>query len=234
VTREIRLAVVLGLNLALVAGLVAAGLMAHSLAVLAAGADYLADAAALGVSLLAVILARRPPAARRLSGHPRATAYAALLNATLLLLVVVLVALGAARRLATGAGGVHGLPVLIASGVAALAMLGGGLILKGDEASEADSEGDRANMRAAVLDTLADSAAAGGVAVAGAIILVAPSLSWLDPAVALVIATVIGYHAVALVRDVIKTLRSPRQRPRPELRPAGRQGAGWRRQSGRG
>jgi cobalt-zinc-cadmium efflux system protein len=213
--------VVLGLNLALVVGLVAAGLMAHSLAVLAAGADYLADAAAIGVSLLAVILTKRPPTARRLSGYPRATAYAALLNATLLLLVVVLVAIGAARRLDTGVGSVHGLPVLIASGVAALAMLGGGLILKGDEANETDSEGDRANMRAAVLDTLADSAAAGGVAVTGAIILVAPSLSWLDPAVALIISAVIGYHAFALVRDVIKTLRgagglrSPAAQPTP-------------------
>jgi cobalt-zinc-cadmium efflux system protein len=209
VTRKTRLAVVLGLNLGLVVGLVAAGLAAHSLAVLAAGADYLADAAAIGVSLLAIVVGSRQPTARRPAGYPNATAYAALLNATLLLAVVALVAAGAVGRLISGAGHVHGLPVLIASGVAALAMLGGGLILKGDEASDADSEGDRANMRAAVLDTLADSAAAGGVALTGAIILAAPGLSWLDPAVALVIAAVIGYHALALIRHVIMTLRAP-------------------------
>lgn len=226
-----RLTVVLGLNLALVAGLVAAGLTAHSLAVLAAGGDYLADAAAIAVSLLAVFLGRRPPTARRPSGYPRATAHAALLNATLLLLVVVLVAIGAARRLAMGAGHVDGLPVLVASGVAALAMLGGGLILKGDEPGEADSEGDRANMRAAVLDTLADSAAAGGVAITGAIILAAPSLSWLDPAVALIIAAVIAYHAIALVRDVINTLLGGAGHPAAS--PAGPPGAGSPRQSGR-
>lgn len=208
-TRVTRLAVVLCLNLALVAGLVIAGALAHSLGVLAAGADYLADAAALGVSLLAIALSRRPASRRRPGGYPRATAYAALLNAVLLLAVAGLVIAGAARRLAAGTGQVHGLPVLIASAVAAAAMLAGGLILRGDEESDDDSEGDRANMRAALLDTLADSAAAAGVAVTGAIILAAPGLTWLDPAVALVIAVVVGYHALRLVRDVVRTLRRP-------------------------
>ena len=212
-----RLAVVLLLNLALVAGLVVAGLSAHSIAVLAAGGDYLADAAAIAVSLLAIVLARRPPTRRRPGGHPHATAYAALLNVSLLLAVVIIVAAVAIRRLAAGTGQVHGLPVLIASGVAALAMLGGGLILRADEDSEDDSEGDRANMRAALLDTLADSAAAGGVAVTGAIILAAPTLTWLDPAVALAIAAVIGYHALKLIRDVLAALRDG---PHPDPPPA--------------
>jgi len=61
-------------------------------------------------------------------------------------------------------------------------------------------------MRAVLLDTLADSAAAAGVAVTGAIILADPGLSWLDPAIALVIAAVVGYHALRLVREVITTL----------------------------
>ncbi len=208
-SRTTRLATVLLLNLLLVGGLVAAGVAAHSLSVLAAGGDYLADAAAIGVSLLAIALARRPPSARRPAGYPHATAYAALLNAGLLLAVVVAVIVGAARRLASGSGDVHGLPVLIASGVAALVMLGAGLILRGDEDREDDTAGDRANMRAALLDTLADSATAAGVAVTGAVILAAPGLSWLDPAAALVIAVVIGYHALKLVREVIAALRRP-------------------------
>ena len=44
-SRTQRLLVVLVLNLALVAGLVVTGVTAHSLAVLAAGGDYLLDAA---------------------------------------------------------------------------------------------------------------------------------------------------------------------------------------------
>lgn len=214
-TRTARLTVVLLLNLVLVAGLVVAGISAHSVGVLAAGGDYLADAAAIGVSLFAIALARHPPSPRRPGGYPRATAYAALVNVTLLLAVVVLVVTEAARRLITGTGHVHGLPVLIASGVAAVAMLAGGLILRADEGTEDDTEGDRANMRAVVLDTLADSAAAAGVAISGAIILAAPALAWLDPIVALVIAAVIGYHALALIRDVVTMLRRPHRHPPP-------------------
>jgi len=207
VTRTTRLAVVLLLNLALVAGLVVAGIGAHSIGVLAAGGDYLADAAAIGISLLAIGLAHRPPTRRRPGGYPRATAYAALVNVSLLLAVVAAVAAGAISRLVTGPGHVRGLPVLIASGIAALVMLGGGLILRADADDPEDSEGDRANMRAVLLDTLADSAAAGGVAVTGAIILADPALAWLDPTVALVIAAVIGYQAVMLIRQVAAALR---------------------------
>jgi cobalt-zinc-cadmium efflux system protein len=86
-------------------------------------------------------------------------------------------------------------------------MLGAGLILQGDDDAPGDSAGDRANMRAVLLDTLADSAAAAGVAITGAIILADPGLSWLDPVIALVIAAVVGYHALRLVREVITTLR---------------------------
>lgn len=209
VTRSKRLTVVLGLNLALVAGLVAAGLAAHSVGVLAASGDYLADAAAIGLALLAIALGRRPASGRRPAGFPRATTYAALLNAVLLVAVTALVATEAVRRLAVGTGHVHGLPVLVASGVAALTMLVAGLIVRGDAPDEDDTDGDRANMRAVALDTLADSAAAGGVALTGAVIMVDPSLSWLDPSVALAIAVVIGYHAIALARDVIRALRRP-------------------------
>jgi cobalt-zinc-cadmium efflux system protein len=198
VARTTRLAVVLLLNLALVAGLVVAGIGAHSVGVLAAGGDYLADAAAIGVSLLAIGLASR---------YPRATAYAALINVTVLLAVVAVVAAGAAGRLVTGAGHVHGLPVLVVSGAAALVMLAGGLILRGDDDAPGDTAGDRANMRAVLLDTLADSAAAAGVAITGAIILADPGLSWLDPAIALVIAAVVGYHALRLAREVITALQ---------------------------
>ncbi len=218
-TRTTRLAVVLLLNLALVAGLVVAGIGAHSVGVLAAGGDCLADAAAIGVSLLAIGLARRAPTRRRPGGHPRATAYAALINLAVLLAVVAIVAAGAARRLVTGAGHVHGLPVLVASGTAALVMLGGGLILRGDDDAPGDSAGDRANVRAVLLDTLADSAAAAGVAVTGAIILADPGLSWLDPAIALVIAAVVGYHALRLAREVISALHEPPPAP-PAAPPA--------------
>jgi cobalt-zinc-cadmium efflux system protein len=59
-----------------------------------------------------------------------------------------------------------------------------------------------------LLDTAADAAAAGGVAIASAIILGAGGLYWLDPLVAIVIAVVVGYHAVNLIRKVAAAIRS--------------------------
>lgn len=201
VSRAGRLGVVLLLNLGLVAALVAVGLSAHSLAVLAAGADYLADAAAIGVSLLAIWLAARPPTPSRPRGYPAATNVAALVNAGWLLVLNVVIVVAAIQRLAAGAHRVQGLPVLIVSAVAAAVMLAGALVLGGD------SGADDLNLRAVLLDTAADAAAAAGVAGSGAVILATGGWYWLDPAVALVIAVIVGYHAQKLIRQITAALR---------------------------
>jgi len=207
VSRSNRLWAVLLLNLALVAGLVVVGRSAHSLGVLAEGVDYMADAAAIAVSLLAVWLSGRPPTPARPLGHPRATTFAALVNGTWLLVLCLLVASGAIDRLATGARTVHGLPVLIVSGAAAAAMFFGALLLGGDSGGVDDDEGDGLNVRAVLLDTAADAAAAAGVAMTGAVILVTGGLYWLDPAVALVVSCLVAFHAVRLLRRVMGALR---------------------------
>ncbi len=207
-SRSARLWVVLVANLALVASLVGVGTTAHSLGVFAEGADYLADAAAIGVSLLAIRLTSLPPTPRHPYGFPRATHFAALANAGWLLVLSVLVAAGAVDRLIAGAHQVHGLPVLIVSAIAAAVMLGGAVLLGGDpdDGGDGGEDGDL-NMRAVLLDTAADAAAAAGVAVTGAVILVACGLYWFDPAVALVIAAVVSYHAARLLVRVRTALR---------------------------
>jgi len=209
-TRAARLILVLALNLALVAALLVVGVAAHSLALLAAGGDYLLDAAAVGVALFALWLsarARLNPGARP---YPDAGAWAALVNASWLLLLEVLVVAGAIDRLATGVPAVHGLPVLILSGVAAIAMTASALVLGGDldddDGDDDEERGHRLSVQAILLDAGADAAAAAVVAVAGAIIWVAHGVYWLDPAVALVIAVVISWHAAKLVTRVRRTL----------------------------
>lgn len=188
------------LNLGLVAALLIVGLAAHSLAVFAAGADYLADAAAIGVSLLAIWLATRP------RGYPNATNVAALINAGWLLVLNIAIALAAVQHLAVGVQRVDGLPVLIVSVVAAAVMLAGARVLKGDD-DDADGQEDL-NVKAVLLDTAADAAAAAGVAVSGAIILGVGGWYWLDPATALVIAAIVGYHAAHLVLRIVAALRA--------------------------
>jgi cobalt-zinc-cadmium efflux system protein len=183
VSRTRRLSVVLLLNLGLVAGLIVVGVTAHSVAVFAEGGDYLLDAAAAGVALLA------------------AGTLAALINAGWLLALQLLVAGIAVYRLVAGPPAVDGLPVLVVSGIAAVVMGIAALVLRGDGD---DGDDEDLSVKAVLLDTVADSAAAAGVAVTGAVILAARGWYWLDPAVALTIAVVVAYHAGRLIRKVLR------------------------------
>jgi cobalt-zinc-cadmium efflux system protein len=91
-------------------------------------------------------------------------------------------------------------------------MVAGALILRGQtDDDEADDGGDL-NMRAVLLDTTADAAAAGAVAITGVIILATGGTYWLDPTVALVVSLVIAYHAVRLLRRVLTVLHSAPRR----------------------
>ena len=63
------------------------------------------------------------------------------------------------------------------------------------------------SVAAVLLDTVADAAAAAGVAVAGAIILATGGWELAGLAVALAIAVVVAYHAFALIRKVLIRLR---------------------------
>ena len=194
-SRSQRLSVVLLLNLALVAGLIVVGAAAHSLAVFAEGGDYLLDAAGVGVALLA------------------ASRVAALINAGWLLALQLLVAAAAAYRLVTGTPEVDGLAVLVVSGVAAVVMAIAALILGGgtddggtdDGGTDDGGDGQREDLsvKAVLLDTVADAAAAAGVAITGGVILAMRGWYWLDPAVALAIAVVVAYHAYRLFRSAL-------------------------------
>lgn len=190
-TKDTRLSLVLAINLSMVAGLVIVGLLSHSIGVLSSAADYVGDAAGVSLSLVALKMSGRG------HGHPRATSLAALVNASLLLLITLVVAAEAVNRLVDGSPEVHGLPVLIVSVFAAGAMILCARIL-------GSIESDDFNMRSVMLDTVADAAAAIGVAISGAIILAAQGVYWLDAAVALAVAIVVGYHALRLIREVLR------------------------------
>ena len=127
-SQQKRLTSVLALNLAMVAGLVAVGLHSHSLGVLAAGGDYLADSAAIGLGLLSIYISHHP------GGYKKATSIAALINSVALLGVTAFVLVEAVRRLATHTPEIAGLPVLIVSFVATLVMVGSACMLGRDAA----------------------------------------------------------------------------------------------------
>lgn len=199
-TKGKRLWLVLLANISMVLALVIVGLISHSLGVLAAGGDYLGDAAGVALALIALRLSRHG------TENPRASSLPALANATFLLVVTVVVIIEALSRLIGGAPHVEGLPVIIVSVTAGLVMAACAFIIGTVE------EGDF-NMRSVMLDTLADGVSAAGVAIGGAVILMVGGAYWLDSAIALGIAAIIAYHALKLIRDVLVHLQaaSPRR-----------------------
>ena len=110
-------------------------------------------------------------------------------------------------RLVTRRVPVGGLAVLVVSGVAAVVMLAGAFILRGNDDDAGGEERDL-SVAAVLLDTVADAAAAAGVAAVGAITLATGGWYWLHPAVALTIAVVIASHALVLLRKVPARLRT--------------------------
>lgn len=193
-----QIGVVLALNAGLIVGLVIVGLAANSVSVLATAGDAVGDCLGLVLGLVAIRLRDRDP------GHPRAqvpTAVAALVNSSLLLVVTVIVAIEAVSRLAKGSPAVSGLPVVIAGVITMLVMLTGAAVI-GLSAKDEDL-----HMRSVLLDALADAAAAAGVAIGGAIILVTGGLFWLDPVLALLISALIAVAAARLGLKAAAALR---------------------------
>jgi cobalt-zinc-cadmium efflux system protein len=194
-TQSKRLTIILLLNIAMIAGLIVVGLSSHSLGVLAAGGDYVADSAAIALGLIAIKMRDDK------HGHSMATTVVAAINASFLLIVTVFVIGESLHRLTTHNPDIHVLQAMIISLVATVAMVVGAVIISRDAAEE------DLHMRSVLLDMLADAASSGAVAITGGIIYFAKGLYWLDSAVALVIGIVIGFTALKLLRDVMKTLR---------------------------
>ena len=195
-TQQKRLVLVLVINVVMIAGLVIVGLASHSLGVLAAGGDYVADSFAIVLGIIAIQIANHP------NGHPRATTYVALINSLVLLAVTAFVIAGGIRRLISHTPEIHGLSVLIVSLIAMASMVIAIIILGRDAGSE------DLHMRSVLLDTISDAVASGGVALSGAVIYFTGRLDWLDSGVAVLIGLVIGFGALKLLRDVVVALRS--------------------------
>lgn len=190
-----RLTILLGLNLAMITALVIVGLEAHSLGVLAAGGDYVADSAAILLGIAAVTIRER------IGEHSRAPTYVAIINGSALLIVTLLVIGEALRRLAQGTPAVHGLPVMIVGAIATGVMVLG-IVILGTDAGEEDL-----HMRSVLLDTVSDALASAAVAIGGAVIYFTGRLFWLDSVLAAGIGVVVGIGALRLLRDAATALR---------------------------
>src|SRR3984893_12343627 len=173
-----------------------AGLLSHSLALLADAGHILTDVVALGLAWFAVLQARRPADAQRTYGYHRVGILAAMANGATLILIVVAVAYEAARRFAHPEP-VNGALVIVSALVAVGVNTFIALRLRGNELN--------LNVRAALLHVIGDLAASVGVIVAGLVILFT---GWLyaDPIVSLGITALIAVSAIRIVLDTMNVL----------------------------
>ncbi len=195
--RDVRLLVAIGLNVGIVVLQLVAGAVAGSVGLMADAAHNLTDVLALGVSLVAVRMARRPSTAARSFGWHRGTVLAALFNAAAILAVCVLVVVESVQRLFA--------PEPVEGGIVVVVALIGA-VANGISALVVHDGSDDINMRSALLHLLSDAGTSVGVAITGAIILVTGGYERLDPIAALVISALIGWQGWRLARSATAIL----------------------------
>ena len=182
-----------GLNLVFVAVEVGCGLWADSLALLADAGHNAGDVVGLLLAWGASWLARLAPSARYTWGLRRATIYAALANATLLLAACGAIAWEAVTRLRSPEPVAGGTVIVVATIGVVINTLTALLFVRGHR---------DANVRGAFLHMAADAAVSAGVVAAGIAIMLT-GRTWIDPVVSLVVAAAIVAGTWGLFRESI-------------------------------
>jgi cobalt-zinc-cadmium efflux system protein len=187
----------LALTAAYMVAEIVGGLAANSLALLADAGHMFSDAAALGLSLIAVTLAQRPATTQRTYGFHRAEILAALVNGAALVALSVLIAREAWERLAEPPEVQGGLMLAVAAGGLAI-NLANLMILSGGRKSSL-------NVRGAWLHVVADTLGSVGAMSAGLVIYLF-GWRWADPVASFAIASLVLYSAWGLVRETLDVL----------------------------
>ncbi|GAX49043.1 cation diffusion facilitator family transporter [Streptomyces olivochromogenes] len=192
-----RLRVALSITLTVMVVEIIGGLMADSLALVADAAHMATDAVGLGMALLAIHFANRPPSGNRTFGYARAEILAALANCLLLLGVGGYVLYEAIHRFVTPAdteGGltiVFGLIGLVANTISLM------LLLRGQK--------DSLNVRGAFLEVVAD--ALGSVAVIiSAVVIMTTGWQAADPIASILISIMIVPRTWKLLHETLDVL----------------------------
>ena len=192
-----RLTLVLGITVTVLAAEIIGGVLAHSLVLIADAGHMAADAAGMGLSLLAVWFAGRPTSETRTFGYQRGEILAAVVNAALLFGVGAFILIEAARRLAHPETSTPSLMVVfgiiaLAGNAASLALLRRG-------------QAESLNVRGAFLEVLSDLLGAAAVLVAAAVI-AGTGFERADAVASILIGALILPRTVKLLRDAVDVL----------------------------
>jgi cobalt-zinc-cadmium efflux system protein len=198
-----RLSAVMAISAGIAAAEIAGAVVSGSLVLVADAAHMAADAAGVGLSVLAAYVAARPASGRATFGYARAEILAATVNALLLFGLAAFIIAEAVQRLAapppvgSGVMIVFGLVALAGNGVSLLLLRGG--------------RAESLNVRGAFLEVASDTFGALAVIVSGVVIL-ATGFLLADPIASLAVALLILPRTWRLLRDAVDVLleASPR------------------------
>ena len=176
--------------------LVAAGISAHSLALLSEAGHNLSDFFALLLSLTAVYLQSRPPSSTKTYGYHRAGVLAALVNAVSLVAVSGFIFYEAFRRLQN--------PEHVRAGVM-ISVAAAGVVMNGVIALLLYRAGRDVNIRSAFLHEIGDTLSTAAVIAGGWAIMVTGQY-WIDSVLSVGIGVLILWSGFGIVRETLNIL----------------------------
>jgi cobalt-zinc-cadmium efflux system protein len=183
-------------TLAYVALTFAAGLRAHSLALLSEAGHNASDFLALLLSFTAVYFQNRPAGSSKTFGYQRAGVLAAFLNAASLIVISIWIAIEALHRLSAPVTVQPGLMMMVAAA---------GVVMNGVIAALLWRVARDVNLRSAFLHMAGDTLSTAAVIAGGAGILLT-GRNWIDPALSLMIAAFILWTSMGIVRETLNIL----------------------------
>lgn len=186
----------MGLTAAYVLATFIFGLRAHSLALISEAGHNLSDLLAIVLSYVAVYFQGRPATDRKTFGYQRAGVLAAFVNASTLVVLSVWIAITAVQRLSAP---VEVQPKLMME--VALA----GVLMNGTVAALLWKFSGDVNIRSVFLHMLGDTLSTAAVIAGGAAILFT-GMSWVDPVLSLLIAAMILWSSVGIIRETLNIL----------------------------
>src|SRR5271168_2412154 len=183
-------------TLAYVALTLAAGLRAHSLALLSEAGHNMSDFLALALSFVAVYFQSRPPTQKKTFGYQRAGVLAAFLNAATLIVISLWIGVEAVHRLSAPLAVQPRLMMIVAAA---------GVLMNGVIAALLRGVARDVNMRSAFLHMAGDTLSTAAVIAGGAGILFT-GRNWIDPVLSLLIAALILWTSFDIVRETLNIL----------------------------
>ncbi|MGA3130224.1 MAG: cation diffusion facilitator family transporter [Terracidiphilus sp.] len=187
-----------------------AGLRAHSLALLSESGHNVSDFLALVLSFAAVYFQSRPADHARTFGYQRAGVLAAFINAATLVAISLGIAVEAVHRLSAPVAVEPRLMMMVAAA---------GVVMNGVIAALLWCVARDVNLRSAFLHMAGDTLSTAAV-IAGGFGILLTGRSWIDPALSLLIAALIFWSSIGIVRETLNILLegTPRDCSLPDIR----------------